>query len=211
MRSGVREAVRMTQVVILDYGLGNLRSVKKGLEKAGADTVITSDLDVMADADGVLLPGVGAFSEGMEKLSAMKSALYDYVKERPILGICLGMQMLLEIGEEYGIHEGLGLVPGSVKRFPDRDGFKIPHMGWNNLRIEKKDSPLFKGVPDGSYVYFVHSYYADTSLEYTLTSTDYILRYASAIQNGNAYGTQFHPEKSGAVGLKILENFIDML
>ena len=211
MRSGVREAVRMTQVVILDYGLGNLRSVKKGLEKAGADTVITSDLDVMANADGVLLPGVGAFSEGMEKLSAMKSALYDYVKERPILGICLGMQMLLEIGEEYGIHEGLGLVPGSVKRFPDREGFKIPHMGWNNLRIEKKDSPLFKGVPDGSYVYFVHSYYADTSLEYTLTSTDYILRYASAIQNGNAYGTQFHPEKSGAVGLKILENFIDML
>ena len=211
MRSGGREAVRMTQVVILDYGLGNLRSVKKGLEKAGADTVITSDLDVMADADGVLLPGVGAFSEGMEKLSAMKSALYDYVKERPILGICLGMQMLLEIGEEYGIHEGLGLVPGSVKRFPDRDGFKIPHMGWNNLKIEKKDSPLFKGVPDGSYVYFVQSYYAETGMEYTLTSTDYILRYASAIQNGNAYGTQFHPEKSGAVGLKILENFIDML
>ena len=211
MRSGGREAVRMTQVVILDYGLGNLRSVKKGLEKAGADTVITSDLDVMADADGVLLPGVGAFSEGMEKLSAMKSALYDYVKERPILGICLGMQMLLEIGEEYGIHEGLGLVPGSVKRFPDRDGFKIPHMGWNNLKIVKKDSPLFKGVPDGSYVYFVHSYYAETGMEYTLTSTDYILRYASAIQNGNAYGTQFHPEKSGAVGLKILENFIDML
>ena len=166
MRSGGREAVRMTQVVILDYGLGNLRSVKKGLEKAGADTVITSDLDVMADADGVLLPGVGAFSEGMEKLSAMKSALYDYVKERPILGICLGMQMLLEIGEEYGIHEGLGLVPGSVKRFPDRDGFKIPHMGWNNLKIEKKDSPLFKGVPDGSYVYFVHSYYAETGMEY---------------------------------------------
>ncbi|MDD4126556.1 MAG: imidazole glycerol phosphate synthase subunit HisH [Methanomicrobium sp.] len=200
----------MTQVVILDYGLGNLRSVKKGLEKAGAQTVITSDLEIMASADGVVLPGVGAFSEGMEKLKEMKSALYDYVKTGPVLGICLGMQMLLDVGEEYGIHEGLGLVPGRVKHFPSKPGCKIPHMGWNNITITQ-ESPLFEGISDNSYVYFVHSYYAETKPEYTLTSTDYICPFASSIGNKNAYGTQFHPEKSGSTGLKILENFISLL
>lgn len=200
----------MTRVVILDYGLGNLRSVKKGLEKAGAKTIITSDLEVMASADGVVLPGVGAFSEGMEKLKEMKSALYEYVETRPVLGICLGMQMLLDEGEEYGIHQGLGLVPGKVRHFPAKPGYKIPHMGWNNIKIAQ-NNPLFEGIEDNSFVYFVHSYYADTKPEYTLTSTDYICPFASAIGNKNAYGTQFHPEKSGNTGLKILENFINLL
>jgi len=200
----------MTQVVILDYGLGNLRSVKKGLEKAGAETIITSDLEVMGSANGVVLPGVGAFSEGMEKLSDMKNAICDYVQTRPVLGICLGMQMLLDESEEYGNHKGLGLVPGKVKHFPAKPDHKIPHMGWNNITITQ-ENPLFKGVENNSYVYFVHSYYAETKPEYTLTSTDYICPFASAVRNNNAYGTQFHPEKSGDVGLKILENFIDML
>ncbi|ADN36343.1 imidazole glycerol phosphate synthase, glutamine amidotransferase subunit [Methanolacinia petrolearia DSM 11571] len=200
----------MTQVAILDYGLGNLRSVKKGVEKAGASVFITSDVEEMATADGVVLPGVGAFSEGMEKLNEMKKALMNYVESSPVLGICLGMQMLLDVGEEYGIHEGLGLVPGRVKQFPERPGYKIPHMGWNTLKIVN-DDPLFEGIPDNSYVYFVHSYYAETEERYTLTSTDYICEFSSSIRNKNAWGTQFHPEKSGETGLKILENFIGML
>ncbi|WOF15908.1 imidazole glycerol phosphate synthase subunit HisH [Methanoplanus sp. FWC-SCC4] len=200
----------MTQVAILDYGLGNLRSVKKGLEKAGASSFITSDIELMQSADGVVLPGVGAFSEGMDKLKEMKSALFDYVQSSPVLGICLGMQMLLEVSEEYGIHEGLGLVPGKVRQFPVKEGYKIPHMGWNNITITQ-DDPLFEGIKDGSYVYFVHSFYADTFPEYTLTSTDYICSFSSSVRNKNAYGTQFHPEKSGETGLKILENFIGML
>ncbi|WP_048152913.1 imidazole glycerol phosphate synthase subunit HisH [Methanolacinia paynteri] len=200
----------MTQVAILDYGLGNLRSVKKGVEKAGASVFITSDVEEMATADGVVLPGVGAFSEGMEKLNEMKKALMNYVESSPVLGICLGMQMLLDVGEEYGIHEGLGLVPGRVKQFPERKGYKIPHMGWNTLKIVN-DDPLFEGIPDNSYVYFVHSYYAETEEKYTLTSTDYICNFSSSIRNKNAWGTQFHPEKSGETGLKILENFIGML
>jgi glutamine amidotransferase len=200
----------MTRVAILDYGLGNLRSVKKGVEKAGASVFITSDVEEMATADGVVLPGVGAFSEGMEKLNEMKKALMNYVESSPVLGICLGMQMLLDVGEEYGIHEGLGLVPGRVKQFPERKGYKIPHMGWNTLKIIN-DDPLFEGIPDNSYVYFVHSYYAETEEKYTLTSTDYICEFSSSIRNKNAWGTQFHPEKSGDTGLKILENFIGML
>ena len=200
----------MTRVAILDYGLGNLRSVKKGVEKAGASVFITSDVEEMATADGVVLPGVGAFSEGMEKLNEMKKALMNYVESSPVLGICLGMQMLLDVGEEYGIHEGLGLVPGRVKQFPERKGYKIPHMGWNTLKIVN-DDPLFEGIPDDSYVYFVHSYYAETEKRYTLTSTDYICNFSSSIRNKNAWGTQFHPEKSGETGLKILENFIGML
>ena len=200
----------MTQVAILDYGLGNLRSVKKGVEKAGASVFITSDVEEMATADGVVLPGVGAFSEGMEKLNEMKKALMNYVESSPVLGICLGMQMLLDVGEEYGIHEGLGLVPGRVKQFPERKGYKIPHMGWNTLKIVNED-PLFEGIADNSYVYFVHSYFAETEEKYTLTSTDYICNFSSSIRNKNAWGTQFHPEKSGETGLKILENFIAML
>ena len=199
-----------TKVAILDYGIGNLRSVSRGMEKAGATPVITKDTEVMTACDGVVLPGVGAFSEGMEKLGILREALCRYAEDRPVLGICLGMQMLLDRSMEFGDHEGLGLVPGEVLPFEKTPGMKIPHMGWNTIQTVTP-SPLFEGIPEESYVYFVHSFYAETTPEHTLTSTDYICRFASAIGNRNVYGVQFHPEKSGDTGLAILKNFISLL
>ncbi|MGB7788672.1 imidazole glycerol phosphate synthase subunit HisH [Methanoregula sp.] len=201
----------MTQIAIIDYGLGNLRSVMKGLEKAGAHAAITCDEHEIAAADGLVLPGVGAFHEGMEQLGPLKDLIIESTRDVPLLGICLGMQMLMETSEEHGLHRGLGLVPGRVTWFPRVHGFKVPHMGWNSLAIEQPDNPLLAGLGPEEYVYFVHSYYADTLPEYTLTSTQYITPFASAVRNGNAYGVQFHPEKSGAVGLRMLENFIGMI
>jgi glutamine amidotransferase len=200
----------MTKIAIIDYGLGNLRSVIRGLEKAGAQAVITCDAAEIASADGLVLPGVGAFSEGMEQLGSLKTTVTEATRSVPLLGICLGMQMLMETSEEHGLHQGLGLIPGSVKKFPKKPGYKIPHMGWNSLSLEKCDHPLFAGLGEEEYVYFVHSYYADTTPEYTLTSTQYICPFASAVAHGNTFGVQFHPEKSGAVGLRMLENFIGM-
>jgi glutamine amidotransferase len=200
----------MKTVAILDYGLGNLRSVMRGLEHAGAKTFISSDISEVIAADGVVLPGVGAFSKGMEQLSELKDVILSYAATSPVLGICLGMQMLLEWSEEHGMHRGLGLVPGTVRKFPRVPICKVPHMGWNTLNIQQ-DHPLFEGIPQESYVYFVHSYYADTSPEYALTTTEYICRFSSSIGNGNAVGVQFHPEKSGAVGLAVLSNFVELL
>ncbi len=201
----------MTKIAIVDYGLGNLRSVIRGLEKAGADAVITGSAEEIAAAEGLVLPGVGAFHEGMEQLGELKTTVVNAARDVPLLGICLGMQMLMETSEEHGLHAGLGLIPGGVRRFPRVPGFKVPHMGWNSLTLAKDDCPLFAGLGKEEYVYFVHSYHADTLPEYTLTSTDYICRFASSVGNGNAYGVQFHPEKSGAAGLRILKNFIGMI
>ncbi|MGA9085324.1 MAG: imidazole glycerol phosphate synthase subunit HisH [Methanoregula sp.] len=198
-------------VTIIDYGLGNLRSVMRGIEAAGARAVITGDAGEIAAADGIVLPGVGAFHEGMDQLGAIRETVCAATKDVPLLGICLGMQMLMDSSEEHGTHRGLGLIPGRVRRFPHVPGVKVPHMGWNAIRLTKEESPLLSGLPHEAYVYFVHSYYADTTPEYTLTSTDYILPFASSIVRDDVYGVQFHPEKSGAVGLRLLKNFIDLI
>ena len=200
----------MKEVSVIDYGLGNLRSVMRGLERAGARVTITSDYREIEAADGIVLPGVGAFRDGMEMLGDLRTTVTALSQKVPLLGICLGMQMLAEWSEEHGLHEGLGLVPGGVRRFLARPGSKVPHIGWNTIR-RTRDDPLLDGLKDQEYVYFVHSYYFDTPPEFALTETEYILPYASAVCRGMVYGVQFHPEKSGEVGLRILRNFIKML
>ena len=200
----------MKKIAIVDYGLGNLRSVMKGLEKAGASPFITADAGEIASADGIVLPGVGAFREGMDQLGELRDAVLGSSQDVPLLGICLGMQMLMEQSEEHGLHKGLALVPGIVRKFPHQPGYKVPQMGWNQVCLEQPDHPLFAGFSTEEFMYFVHSYYADTLPVYTLTTTEYICRFASTIHNGNVYGVQFHPEKSGIKGLRLLSNYIGM-
>lgn len=197
-----------SEIAVLDYGLGNLRSVVRGLEAAGSRPTITNDPEIIQSADGLLLPGVGAFAEGMSKLSPLTDLVKREAAKKPLLGICLGMQMLLEESEEHGLHKGLGFVPGCVRLFPRKSGMKIPQMGWNT--ISPSNHPLFEGISDGTYVYFVHSYYADTTPEFTIAKTEYIVPYASAVSAGNVMGVQFHPEKSGDSGIRILKNFVQM-
>ncbi|MDD3112091.1 MAG: imidazole glycerol phosphate synthase subunit HisH, partial [Methanofollis liminatans] len=149
----------MKTIVIIDYGLGNLRSVLRGLEKAGARAVVSADTSAIAAADALVLPGVGAFRDGMGMLGPLEGTVRAAAREVPVLGICLGMQMLMESSDEGGLQAGLGLIPGDVRRFPRVPGMKVPHMGWNTLEV-REGEPLFEGIADGSYVYFVHSYYA---------------------------------------------------
>ncbi|WP_340819827.1 imidazole glycerol phosphate synthase subunit HisH [Methanolobus sp. WCC4] len=201
----------MKKIVIIDYGLGNLRSVQKGLEHAGANVIISSDPEEIKGADGVILPGVGAFKDAMKNVEKVRDTIDEYVASgKPMLGICLGQQMMLSTSEEGGLTEGLDLVKGKVLRFPHSE-LKVPHMGWSDIKITQ-EHPIFEGIPDGSFVYFVHSYYVDTTEKNTLISCDYGTQFAAAIVNdaGNVIGTQFHPEKSGDVGLKMLKNFVAM-
>ncbi|MBX0286914.1 imidazole glycerol phosphate synthase subunit HisH [Haloarcula salinisoli] len=202
------------EVVVVDYGLGNLRSVTRGLERAGAEVRLTADPAEFGSADGIVLPGVGAFSEGMDNAGPFRDALEEEAEAgTPLFGICLGMQMLLTTSEEadhagQGDAEGLDLVPGKNVRF-SRDQ-TVPHMGWNELDVQR-DHPLVDGV-DGDYAYFVHSYYAVPDDEdAVVATTDYGTDFASIVASeaGNVFGTQFHPEKSGETGLQILRNYVD--
>lgn len=199
-------------IAILDYGAGNLRSVELAFARLGVPTVVTNDAAVAMQADGLILPGVGAFADAMHALeqSGLIPALV-HAKEtnKPLLGICLGMQALFEGSEEGEGVAGLGFIKGYVRRLPDTAGLKIPHMGWNDIRAEKA-SPLLENLPDEPYVYFVHSYacFADDASD-VLTTTDYGVRFCSSVQRGNVFGTQFHPEKSGRVGEQMLRNFAD--
>lgn len=203
------------EIAVLDYGLGNLRSVTRGLERADAAVEVTSDPDVLTTADGIVLPGVGAFSEGMENAGPFREVLVEAATSgKPLFGICLGMQMLLSTSEEAdhageGKAHGLDLIPGTNLRFPDE--VKIPQMGWNEITTTR-DHPLVDGV-DGEYAYFVHSYYADPADGgASVATTDYGVTFPSIVANeaGNVFGTQFHPEKSGETGLTILRNFVDL-
>ncbi|ADB62018.1 imidazole glycerol phosphate synthase, glutamine amidotransferase subunit [Haloterrigena turkmenica DSM 5511] len=205
----------LASVVVVDYGLGNLRSVTRGLERAGADVEITDDPDAFADADGVVLPGVGAFREGVENADPLREDLLEVAESgTPLFGICLGMQMLLTTSEEgendgESAVQGLDLIPGTNVRFAE--GQKVPHMGWNELDVQR-DHPLVQGV-DGQYAYFVHSYYAVPDDENAAVAmTDYEREFPSIVANeeGTVFGTQFHPEKSGETGLQILRNFVEI-
>jgi glutamine amidotransferase len=197
-------------VVVVDYGMGNLRSAQKGLEKAGVKAVITSDPAAVSSAEAVVLPGVGAFRDCMANLKAagLVSPVLGAIEEgKPFLGICIGMQLLMTISEEFGLHSGLDVIPGRVVRFDADSGLKVPHMGWNRVHYSG-DRRLFEGIPDGSFFYFVHSYFVvpeDSSM--VSGWTDYGERFCSAIARDNLFATQFHPEKSHMHGLKVLENF----
>jgi imidazole glycerol-phosphate synthase subunit HisH len=205
----------MKRIVVIDYGLGNLRSVRRGLERTGAQVEVTSDSSQFSRADGLVFPGVGAFKSGMQNVQNIKRALLDSVGEgMPMLGICLGMQMLLTLsdeGERQGRPvEGLNLLQGHVKRFnfdTTSKKLKIPHMGWNRLEVVK-ENPLVEGV-DGGYVYFVHSYYVEPG-SHTIATSNYGTDFAAVIASGSVFGTQFHPEKSSAIGLRILKNFVEL-
>lgn len=205
----------MKRIVVIDYGLGNLRSAMRGLERAGAQVEVTSDSSQFSRADGLVLPGVGAFKSGMQNVQNKKRALLHSVNEgTPVLGICLGMQMLLTTSEEGerqgGPVEGLQLMQGHVKRFNfgvTSERLKIPHMGWNRLEVVKENA-LVEGV-DGGYAYFVHSYYVEPG-DHTVATSSYSTVFAAVIASGNVFGTQFHPEKSSAVGLQILKNFVEL-
>lgn len=201
----------MTRVALIDYGIGNLRSVQKALEHAGAQVTVTADPASILAADKVVLPGVGAFGDGMKGLRArgLPPALETLVRRGvPLLGICVGMQVLFEESYELGQHAGLGFLPGAVKRFADHAGLKVPQTGWNQLHPADTRHPLFTGLPAGAYAYFNHSYYCDADPTVTLATTDYGGYYPSMVARGRLYGIQFHPEKSQHIGLLLLRNFI---
>lgn len=200
----------MSQLVIVDYGMGNLRSVQKGFERVGYQAEITRDAVRIASARGVVLPGVGAFSACMENLKRFE--LLEPIREvvcqrRPFLGICLGFQLLFTESEEFGPQKGLDLFPGKVVGFRAENGIKVPHMGWNRIE-KKKELPLLEGISNGDYVYFVHSYYVvPEDVSVVATTTTYGNSFVSSIATDHLFACQFHPEKSQAVGLRILANF----
>lgn len=205
-------------IAIVDYGMGNIRSVEKGFIKIGADVKVTANPVVISDSRGIVLPGVGAFRDCMANLKQLN--LLDLIKKeinkgKPYLGICLGLQILFSESEEFGLCEGMNLFPSRVRKFnfdtdessDSKSGLKIPHMGWNNVKFLKKP-PIFEEIPDNSYFYFVHSYYASTeNQDIVAATTNYGIDFASVVWKDNIFATQFHPEKSQQLGIKILKGF----
>ncbi|GAM09540.1 imidazole glycerol phosphate synthase subunit HisH [Geobacter sp. OR-1] len=205
-------------IAIIDYGMGNLRSVQKGFEKVGFDAVVTADPKVVLEAEKVVLPGVGAFRDCMRNLEQggfVEPLLKVIADGRPFLGICLGLQLLFTESEEFGLHRGLGVIPGRVVRFPEgmaenSEKLAVPHMGWNQISFRNR-APIFAGIDEGANVYFVHSYYVKPEDESVVaTTTNYGIDFCSAVWKDNIVATQFHPEKSQQIGLKILKNFGEM-
>ncbi len=202
-------------VAIVDYGVGNLFSLKSSLAAIGVDVIVTSEKAELTKADQIILPGVGAFEDAAKKLKDSK--LDKTIKElvdngKPLMGICLGMQLLFDKSYEYGEHEGLGLIKGVVKPIKDdvSDEYKIPHIGWNPLKFKGEPSPIFKNIKDGDCVYFVHSFYAKECDESVIATAEYGAELTAAVADKNIFGCQFHPEKSGNVGLRILKAFVDI-
>lgn len=197
-------------IVIVDYGMGNLRSVQKGFEKVGSKALVSRDIKDINSAAKLVLPGVGAFPECMKNLTkfGLVESILDFLKSgKPFLGICLGLQLLFDESEEFGLNRGLEVISGKVKAFSRSMGLKIPHMGWNQV-IFKKDIAIFDGIDNESFFYFVHSYYVEPEqLSDTAAETNYGIAFTSAIARGNIFALQFHPEKSQKNGLKILANF----
>ena len=202
-------------IAIIDYGVGNLFSLSSSLRYLGLETTVTADAKELERADRIILPGVGAFADAIAKLRS--TGLVDTIRAqaaagKPLLGICLGMQLLFDKSYEYGEHEGLGLVPGQVVPLADQlpAGLKVPHIGWNRLQILKKEDPLFRYSGDEDYVYYVHSYYAAGCEENTLAVSEYGIPVTGVVRAGSVLGTQFHPEKSGDAGLRLLRAFSEL-
>lgn len=210
-------------IAVIDYGVGNLFSLTASLKFLGAKTIVTNKREDILAADRIILPGVGAFEDAIAKLKAtglVDTIIEETRKGKYLLGICLGMQLLFEKSYEYGEHQGLGLIKGEIASIeeallqrPERSGpgekLKVPHIGWNSLNLKGKD-PLFRYIKNGDYVYYVHSYYGRNCLENTIASSNYDIEITGAVRSGSVYGTQFHPEKSGSVGLSILRAFIEL-
>jgi glutamine amidotransferase len=198
-------------IAIVDYGIGNLGSVTKAFRHLGAETVLSGDPAVLAGAEALVLPGDGAFGATMDEVR--KRGLEPVLRSaaaggRVLLGICIGMQLLFEESEEHGLHQGLGLLPGRVRLLPD--DLTVPHMGWNRLH-PRQSHPLLEGIAEGAHVYFVHSYYCEAPADVVIATTDYGQEIAAVVGRGNVLGMQFHPEKSQAVGLKLVDNFVRLV
>jgi glutamine amidotransferase len=206
--------MRALRIDIIDYGMGNLQSVQNALERFGCEVEISSDPATIDNADALILPGVGAFGEAMTNLR--QKHFVDPIKRavlndrKPMLGICLGMQLLAEDSDERGMNDGLGLIPGHVRRIQPPDGFRLPHIGWNALRVVQPE-PLFHDFQDGDAFYFVHSYAFDADPQYVAATTDYGLDVVAAVQRDRIFGVQFHPERSQRKGLRLLRNFLDVV
>ncbi len=205
----------MSSIAIIDYGVGNLFSLASSLKAVGVQAIVTGDAEEIKKADKLILPGVGAFEDAAKKLRATgldKIILEEAANGKPLLGICLGMQLLFEKSYEFGEHEGLGLIGGSIVPIADHVSkeLKIPHIGWNKLNLTKKGCPIFKYLEGGEFVYFVHSFFGTDCEADTAATTEYGAELTAAVAKGNIYGCQFHPEKSGEVGLKILKAFSEV-